>query len=192
MLFIGYYTRGTPYEGEYRVLSESLDALKIPGEFTAVDKFATWQQATQFKSTFIQRSLETHSCDLCYIDVDSIVISEPSEIFAAVECDIAASVFNRDELLSGVVRFNHTEKTRETVNRWCELNRQYPIRLPDGQEAWDQRTLRMAIKDTGAKFTELSPACNYIVGLSQKRYPGVTPCIIATRGALRFRSAIDS
>lgn len=192
MIFIGYYTLDTPYEGEAVVLRESLDALNLPHDLTAVPKFKSWMQATQFKSQFVADAFERHSRDLCYIDVDSIVIAEPIEVLTAVHCDIAASIFNGDELLSGVVRFNRTAKSEAVIERWCELNQKYPDRLPDGREAWDQRTLWMAIKECGAEMQALSAASNYIVGLSQRRYPGINPQIIATRGALKYRKEMDS
>lgn len=186
--FFGYYTPG-PYEREAAVLIESLDALGLPHQIRAVPSRGSWQANTQMKAEIV-RDVLGHGDPgwrWCYIDVDSIVLARPA-VLDTVEADIAAVMFNGRILLSGVVLFNDNARTLACVNRWAELCRQYPTTLPDGRESWDQRVLQMAIRETpGLKFAELPPAYNYMVGLSQKAYPGISPVILATRGALRFQ-----
>lgn len=183
MIYCAYYTRGTPYEQESLVLRESLDALQLPHDITAVDRFPTWQQATQYKAVFVEAMLHKHKRRVTYIDVDSVVIHEP-HLLDEIDADLAAVVFAGCELLSGVVMFDFTPATLAVVAKWREINREQP-------ESWDQRTLHQAIKATPCRFQELPPTYNFIVGLSQKQYPGKSPTILATRGALRFQKEIN-
>lgn len=192
MLFIGYYTINTPYEMEAAVLRESLDALGYPHDLLAVNPRGSWQKNTQMKAEIVAGFLEKYpGRRLCYIDVDSIVLGNPV-LARTVDADIAAVRFNGQELLSGVVMFQANDAGRACVNRWRQINAAYPDKLPDGRWAWDQRTLDMAIQESGVRFAELPPEYNYIVGLSQKQYPGVHPVILATRGALKHTDAVNA
>lgn len=197
MVFVGYYTVGTPYALEAAVLRESLDALGYPHHLIAVDPRGSWQKNTQMKAEVVAGFLEKYDGRrICYIDVDSIVLGNPV-LARTVDADIAAVRFAGDgkgcagELLSGVVMFRANDATRALVQRWREINAEFPDKLPDGRPAWDQRTLDLAIRRTGTSFAELPPAYNYIVGLSQKTYPGVAPIILATRGALKHQNVVN-
>lgn len=182
--FFGYYTPG-PYERDARVLIESLDALGLRHNIRAVPSRGSWQANTQLKAEIVADEIATATADrLCYVDVDSIIIHRPT-LLDTIDADIAAVMFRGSILLSGVVMFHDNGRTLACVERWIELNRLHPERLPDGREAWDQRTLQMAIAETGVKFAALPPEYNYIPGLSQREYPGLNPIILATRGALR-------
>lgn len=183
MIFCGYYTIGTPYEREALVLRESLDALGLSHDIVGVPRFDTWQQATQYKTQVVRAMLNKHKQRICYIDVDSVVLSKP-DLLDVIDADVAAVVFNGNELLSGVVMFNYLPATMDLIDQWQAANKAQP-------DTWDQRTLHQAIKSTRCKFVELPPSYNYIVGLSQRRYPGIQPVILATRGALRFQRVID-
>lgn len=198
MLFIAYYTRNTPYEQEAVALRASLDALGLWYDIRGVDSLGSWQKNTQYKARFVREMLNTHLGPMTYIDVDALVL-QPPVLLDTLDCDIAAAKFGGHELLSGTVYFGNTPKSRETVDRWIALCEQYPDRFPggllphfpSGGLAWDQRMLDIAIRQTGAGFVELPPEYTYIVELSQKRYPGVQPVILHTRGSLRFKAQID-
>ena len=185
--FFGYYTPG-PYERDARVLIESLDALGLRHNIRAVPSRGSWQANTQLKAEIVHDTLASGDPGRrwCYIDVDSIIIHHPT-LLDSIDADIAAVMFRGSILLSGVVMFQDNARTLACVNRWIELNRLYPERLPDGREAWDQRTLQMAIAETGVKFAALPPEYNYMPGLSQREYPGINPVILATRGALKYQ-----
>jgi len=184
MIFVGYYTIGTPYERESLVLRESLDALGLEHDIVGVPRFATWQQATQHKAKIVRQMLKKYKRRIMYIDVDSIVLSRLDLSFDEMNVDIAAVLFNNEELLSGVVLFNYTPATIDVLNNWDTENTNDP-------QSWDQRTLHKAIKATPCHFCALHPKYNYIVGLSQRLYPDVQPVILATRGALRYQQEID-
>lgn len=190
MIFVNYYTIDTPYESEAMVLRESLAALGLRYDLQGVPRFESWQKATQHKADFIRSMMVKHSGErIVWIDADSIVLRRPDLLIGTIAGDVAAVIFPGDELLSGVVAFEPS--AIPLVDHWLRINAQYPETLPDGREAWDQRTLHMAIRETGAKFVELPSGYNYIVGLSQERYPSDDIRIVATRGAFRFKQEID-
>lgn len=184
-IFIAYYTPG-PYEGDARLLRESLNALEIEHEVVAVPDLGTWQRCTQFKPSFVRDMLRKHAGrPVVYIDVDAFVVKQP-ELLKTLTCDIAATRFQGQELLSGTVYFGDTAKAREVVDTWCALCEQYPERLPDGRDAWDQRVLDMAIRQTpDVSFVELPQSYTWMVGLTQRRYPDVDPIILHSRGSFR-------
>ena len=123
----------------------------------------------------------------------SVMISAPI-LLDDIEADIAAVHFaNQRELLSGTVYLGNTAKCNEAVDRWIEINEKYPVKLPNGRDAWDQRTLEISIKETpGFNFVELPQSYTWIIGLTQKKCPNEThPVIMHTRGAKRFKRRID-
>lgn len=186
-LFVGYYTVGTPYENEADSLRVSLDGLGLAHDITGIDNRGDWQKNTQAKSDVLLSFIDKYpNRKLVYVDVDAFVLKKPV-LFWDLSCDIACTLFNNSELLSGTIFFQATAKVRWLFQRWQELNRQYPLALPDGRAAWDQRTLHMAIKEFAGQidFRELPQAYTYIVELSQKKYPDVEPIILHTRGSMR-------
>lgn len=190
---IAYYTTDTPYEAEAEVLKASLETVGYSYTVCGVPNLKSWQKNTQYKAMFVRHMLQTHSGQpLLYLDVDSVMVEAP-EVLDGLTADIAAVHFcGRNELLSGTVYFGNTECCNRCVDEWIRLNEQYPERLPDGREAWDQRTLKMAIEKTkGLHFVELPQEYTWIVELTQRHMPGLSPVIMHTRGAKRFKRKIN-
>lgn len=187
-----YFSENTPYEKEAGVLKLTLDVLQISHAIYSFKSQGSWQKNTQFKGRFIQFVLdEFKDKPVLYLDADALVIQKPV-LFDTIDCDIAAVHYNKSsELLSGTVYFANTPNCKMAVNRWVELNTNYPDILPDGRVAWDQRTLRLAIfKIPGIKFVELPQEYTWIVELTQKSSPGLAPVILHTRGAYRFQDGV--
>lgn len=203
-LYVAYFTKDSPYEGESLKLRESLVALQLPHEITAMDDHGSWQANTQLKSVFLQSRLKEHrGRPIIYVDVDALVLRQPI-IFKMLQqtstCDVAASRFRGVDLLSGTVYFHNDDRTAEIVDRWVALCKQFPEKFPPGRlsyfnmggDAWDQRLLDIAIRETpNAKFYELPPEYCYIIGLSQKEFPDAHPVILHTRGRLRFETRVN-
>lgn len=189
-VYVGYYTPGA-YEGEWAGMRESLEALGLEHDFQRV-VVGTWQEVTQRKARVVAEALERHAGrPVVYLDVDAVVLKRP-RLLDGLRCDVAASVWPGGELLSGTVWWGPGEKAREVVEAWIGLNERYPERLPDGREAWDQRTLKLALRSVGGvRFEELPPAYCYMIGLSQRRFPDVDPVILHTRGSLRLNPNHD-
>lgn len=183
-IYIGYYTPGD-YEKDARTLTESLDAIGLPHDLINIGTGGTWQEITQRKAIIVKEAMIKHAGrPVVYLDVDCLVIRKPPMLYG-LNCDVAAALFGGKVLCSGTVYFGPTKKAMEVVDRWIQINAQYPTHLPDGRDAWDQRTLQMAINQVKCNFTPLPPEYTYMVGLSQKKYPEVHPIILHTRGSLR-------
>lgn len=192
-LVIGYFTEKTPYEHEAETLKLSLGTHDYHHHIVAVPNLGTWQKNTQYKAKVIKRALEEFPGQaLLYLDVDCIMV-KPPVILDDIDCDIAACHYGKStELLSGTVYFSGSAMCKRVVDRWIELNIQYPKRLPNKLPAWDQRTLEMAIKDlTECRFTELPQSYTWIVELTEKVAPGLDPVLMHTRGAKRFKNSIN-
>ena len=192
-LIIAYFTVDTPYEDEAEVLKLSLESIGYSYLICGISNLGTWQKNTQCKALFIQYMLDRNEGQsLLYLDVDAVMI-QPPVLLDNMKADIAAVHFaGGRELLSGTVYFGNTIQCKRVVQKWIKLNKQYPDRLPNGREAWDQRTLDMAIKKIkGVNFVELPQNYTWIIELTQRRYPGTSPVIMHTRGAKRFKNKIN-
>jgi hypothetical protein len=89
------------------------------------------------------------------------------------------------------LHFHRYGTTREQL-AWIALNAKYPDKLPNGRDAWDQRTLEMAIQATpGVRFAELPDEYDWIPGITARQRPGLNPVIVMTRGAYRLKAQID-
>ena len=195
-LVIGFYTKNTPYAAEAKLLKKSLNSHEYEHDIVGIDNRGSWQKNTQAKAEIVSMMLDTHNVPLLYLDVDAIMISPPV-LLDDIDCDIAAVHYancNDNPLLSGTVYFANTPNTRAVVDRWLWYNNEYPDTLPDGRDAWDQRTLQMAIDDvTSCHFEELPQSYTWITGMTTN-LPGfetLIPTIVHTRGAARFKNAID-
>lgn len=192
-LVIAYFTAGTPYEAEAETLKLSLESLGYSYLVCGVPNQGSWQKNTQLKARFIQQMLgEMPDQPLLYLDVDAVMV-QPPVLLDDMEADIAAVHFaGGRELLSGTIYLGGTGVTRKVVENWQEINRRFPETLPNGREAWDQRTLEMAIQGTpGVRFVELPQEYTWITELTQKRMPGLAPVILHTRGAKRFKHKVN-
>lgn len=193
-LVIAYYTVDTPYEAEAEVLKLSLEPLGYSYIVYGVPNLGSWQKNTQYKSLFIKYMLNKFPDQpLLYLDVDAVMV-QPPVLLDNLKADVAAVHFaNRNELLSGTLWLGNTPLCNKMVNEWIRLNEQYPETLPNGKEAWDQRTLEMSIKNIiGINFVELPQEYTFIVELTQRRCPGISsPVIMHTRGAKRFKNFMD-
>jgi hypothetical protein len=191
-IVVGYYTKGTPYELEYRKLTVSLEALGYEHDYMAVESRGSWQANTQMKAEVIELLLRKHNRPILYLDVDAVMV-QPPVLLDNLTCDMAAVHYaDSNELLSGTVYF--APSAMPVIKRWQAINTAYPEVLPNGQLAWDQRTLRMAMLELKAKgqcsFVELPQEYTWIIELTQKRFPGLAPVILHTRGALRFQDSV--
>lgn len=192
---VGYYTVNTPYVQEAETLKLSLDALGYTHDIRGVPNLGSWQKNTQYKARFLSDRLAAYplGTPLLYLDVDSIVV-RPLEVLRGLRCDLAAVHFHdTTELLSGTLYLGNTQACRDMVKHWIALNEKYPTQLPDGRDAWDQRTLQMAIDGTpGFRFVELPQEYTWITELTQRRMPNLCPVIIHTRGAFRFKRIVGA
>ncbi|NIP35271.1 MAG: hypothetical protein GWN12_10025, partial [Thermoplasmata archaeon] len=155
----------TPYEAEAEVLKASLETVGYSYDIRGVPNQGSWQRNTQLKARFVQHMLASYpGRPLLYLDVDAVMV-QPPDLLDGMDADIAAVHFARKaELLSGTVWWGNTVQCNRVVRKWIRLNERHPERLPNGKEAWDQRTLALAIKKIeGLRFVELPQEYTWIV-----------------------------
>ena len=196
-LVIAYYTIDTPYQHEAETLKASLEAVGYSYDIRGIPNLGNWQKNTRIKAWFVQHMLGQYPGQpLLYLDVDAIMVKPPTMLNNGVlDADVAAAYFcgkRAGELLSGTVWWGNTPKCHEVVNRWIAISERFPVKLPNGQKAWDQRTLKRAIKEIeGCNFFELPTEYTYITELTQRHRPELNPVILHTRGAKRFSRIVD-
>jgi hypothetical protein len=198
-LFVAYYTADTPYEFEAVKLRATLEQFKLRHEIHPVPNRGSWQKNTQYKSRFIRDMLQAHHGPIVYVDVDALVL-KPPVLFDELLGDVAAAKFLDQELLSGTVWFANTPICRDVVDRWIGNCEKYPDycppgvlrHYPQGEAAWDQRLLDLALCQTPeARFIQLPQEYTYIEDLSRERYPGLDPVILHTRGRSRLEHLVN-
>ncbi len=191
MIFFGYFTKNTPYEREVLILLRSLDALRLHHEFIGIPDRGTWQKNTQAKAEIVCQFLDRYPGKrLCYLDVDAVLLFKPT-LLDELEADVGCTLFgNGAELCGGTIFLQSNDRTKAMAKRWVEINAKYPDTLPNGAAAWDQRTLEMAIiegVDAGTlTFKELPQEYCYMIGNSQRQYPGLVPVILHSSAAMRW------
>lgn len=186
---IGYYTKDTAYERDCRALIVSLEALNIPYHFYAIRDQGSWLANTQYKAIILHRSLKECRWDhICYVDVDALVLKRPKLLtelkYSPYDCatyrDRAGTIHN------GTIYLANNQRARMLLIQWIKRNAEFPEKLPDGREAWDQRTFQMALNDcSDVRFKALPASYCYIIGYSQECHPNEDPIILHTRGRLK-------
>lgn len=194
LLVVGYWTENTPYEHEAYVLSKTLDAQGLNYDLRAVPNLGSWQKNTQYKPTHIRQLMEEYPTrPLLYLDVDCVVLRPPKLVQTMpANVDFAVNISDRRTLHSGTLYFGPTDKAKNLVDVWIAECRRYPEVLPNGKAAWDQRVLQMVLERRhDLHWKTLPVAYCYIIELSQRYAPGVSPILLHTRGALRFKRIIN-
>ncbi len=190
VLYFCFFTRGTPYEDEAKIIKRSFEGIGLRHEIIGIPNRGTWQKNTQAKAEVVQQFCEKYPNQrLVYLDVDAVVLAKPV-LFETTTADVAAVLYSTNrELLAGTIYLFSNERTMAVVRRWRELNEMYPDTLPNGEAAWDQKTLQMAIKEhkkEGLQFEALPQEYCYMIGNSQRQYPGLTPIILHYSAAFRW------
>ena len=156
--FISYFTVGTPYAELARRLSENLQEWKIPHDFRGLPDTGNWCQNCALKGPFVLDMMkEKGDVPLVWIDLDAEVAGWPTLFQTLTECDMA--VFIRDrregqkELISNIMMFNPTPKTKEVVKSWAKRCREKPNK-------WDQKHLQEAVEKHKPNWELLPPEYN--------------------------------
>lgn len=187
MLIVGYFTPGV-YADMAARLRVNLDRFGLAHDLQEVPEQGSWIANCAYKSRFVKSMLEKHRKPIVQLDVDAEIREYPTLLNDLNGCDVAASRFNGNELLSGTVYFSASATCMAVVDRWIELCAMYPTMIPPGvlsyhpkgTDAWDQRLLWLAIVQTpNVHFTDLPPSYCYIEhdNLTKTRYPDALPVI---------------
>lgn len=159
-LFVSYYTKGTIYEWKVRTLESSLKKLWLKYDIVGIENLGSWQKNTYHKAKFIREMLDKHPHnDLVFVDADAVVWEYP-ELFENINEDIAVRVFKGKEILSGTVFVKNSDRGKEIINRWIEINKKYSNR-------WEQKNLADVLKNY--EFKPLPDEYCYIQGLEKRK-----------------------
>jgi len=155
-IVVGYYTRGTFYEGLASEFEESLKKYAISYYIEAIDSLGDWHLNTSYKPTFLKQMLRKFpDKDIVYVDVDAKFFAYPI-LFESLQCNIAVHLFDRRlhrtkatgfEVLSGTVFLKNNEEVRGLVDKWEALCIAKPY-------VWDQKSLEKVL---GEDFYNLPP-----------------------------------
>lgn len=173
MLTIAYYTEGTSYEAEAKLLKGSLNMAGMEHNVVGVPDGGDWYANTASKARFIYEQRMERRGPLLYIDVDAYVHQNVEAYFERLDrqgYDFGAHWFRgpakghdrskmRTEgwwMLSGTLFFGDTQGARDLLATWCRMN--HLFRQSGIMEGGGQKNLWYLV------------AC--MTGLKAKRLPG--------------------
>jgi len=160
MIIIGYYTTDSVYESCFELLEKSLIRAGHRYNFMAIPP-SDWKSATDLKPKIVLEQLEQFQEPVLYLDVDAFVHENLDRYFANKDCDIAVNYLRKkngeEELLSGTVYFDYSEKVLALVRAWKTVGENNPLLN-------DQQSLQLAVQqyEDELKVYRLSAAFTYI------------------------------
>jgi len=142
-IIISYYT---PLYQEYvHKLICSLNKFNLDYYIYEAEDKGSWIANCNYKPIFIRTMMNKFPDNpLVYTDADSFFLAEPV-LFSEIQCDIACHHYNRqiykpfssskDEILSGTLFFNNSDKSKQLVDKWIQKCEENP-------SMWDQKCLQ--------------------------------------------------
>lgn len=140
MRIIGFYTKDTPYEDEYLLMKESMDAFNLSYHVYPIDNKGKWEHNCGMKGTILRQALDDFPDDnILYLDVDARILRQPP--FHEIEKNIPGYCVwhpkyrKNGELASGTIYFPNNGLSREVLDEWIKIHNAQP-------DMWDQRSLQ--------------------------------------------------
>ena len=85
MIFVGYYTRLTPYQIVMSTkLLPSLEKWNLDYDIEGIDDRGNWFANTSYKAEFILNMLNKHKQDVCFLDADATIEKFPELLFKSL------------------------------------------------------------------------------------------------------------
>lgn len=119
-IYIGYYTKNTPYQKEAEELSLSLKAFDLPHKIYAVESKGNWLKNVCLKTEIILRAWNEFSEPIVYLDADARVVQKPI-VFDTLDCDFAVHVRSL-EGLSFFCSTMYWGRTKTAFDLLCNWN----------------------------------------------------------------------
>lgn len=137
-MIVSYYTVNTPYEQEAKEFEKSLKDNNITNyKIYPKQSNGSWVANTMIKAETILNAMNEFNKPILWLDVDCRV-KDSLEYFNGLDTDVAiyylTSKWNPHELLSGTIYFGNTDKARDILKKWIEVNK--------GHVNWDQKNLQ--------------------------------------------------
>ena len=195
VIFVSYYTVGTPYEQEADKLIKSLTKLNLRHDVVGVPNLGNWQANTRFKAKFMLDMLDKHTnSKIVWVDSDAVIRSRP-ELFSNYDCDISVRWqdfrWRQNECLSGTIYMDNNEKTREICRRWLYTN---DAEGPNAKtfEQWNLGTVIKEMESEGKIRTRnLPPGYTYIFDIFRDIYPNEDIIIEHFQASRRFKNKVN-
>lgn len=180
MIFISYYTRGTPYEEEVKNLIGSLKKFNLTYVVYPTESVGSWCGNCALKPSILLRALNDYPNEdsIVYLDADAIIL-KPPELFKHIQSDIAVHYKNGSELLSGTIFLRNTIATRKLLENWIRHQT---------SDVWDQKVLQEVIKTGNVSMSELPKEYVHIFDDN----PTQDTVIIHNQASRRFKRAVDA
>lgn len=177
-IVVGYYTPGQDYKQRALQMKASVEAQGLHCEiFEYPDNFENgdilpdrmgWvlncSMCAEFCFEMFQKFKDKH---ILYMDADAVMEQFPSLLFDSVmdSYDVSAPILTNkhvtNELVSNTLIFRRTPGALKVLKLWMEYTDNKIQKMLKGEmkppymDAWDQYTLRDAVKDSGCKFMPL-------------------------------------
>ncbi|BBB24804.1 putative nucleotide-diphospho-sugar transferase [Amphritea japonica] len=160
MIIIGYYTTDSVYQDSFELLEKSLERVGHRFDYKAIPP-SDWKSVTDLKPRIVLEKLQQYQEPVLYLDADAFVHENLDRYFSDPQYDIAVNYLEKkngeEELLSGTVCFNYSEKVLQLVQLWIKVGLENP-------ELNDQQSLQKAVSEYEGKLNvlRLSSAFTYI------------------------------
>ena len=134
---VAFYTKDTPYEDVIQKLMGSMIKYNIPNYIKGYESRGAWVKNCAIKPEFLLHCLEDSDDNILYVDADAEFLQTPNyEIF---DGEFHYYKFKGKEALSGTLYLKNTERVKNFVRKWIEIQKQHPT-------VYDQQTMARAIE----------------------------------------------
>lgn len=171
MRLIAFYSTGSPYEDEARVLQASCDRLGLEHEIVGFKSRGDWYANTAAKAELIQQARSNLRDPLLYVDADAFVHVDPRPYLKQLDpdidfgahyyagpdggynpsrccaCLVGEPCSQPHRILSGTLYFGDTPGALRLVNAWVAKNEE--LRAQGIVEGGGQKNLWRTLEEIG-------------------------------------------
>jgi hypothetical protein len=142
---VSYYTDNTGYKGEAHRLEASLKSFDISYHIEPIESLGSWDLNTRYKAEFLLEMSYAFDTPIVWLDADAEVLQYPY-LFDGLsdKCDMAVYRDQQQQLLSGTIYINKTDKAREILELWILENKAAHI------SKYEQYNLAKVLRDAEA------------------------------------------
>ncbi|MBN1546529.1 MAG: hypothetical protein JW902_07720 [Syntrophaceae bacterium] len=154
MVFISYYTKGTPYEDVIKShLLPSLYKWNLKCDIEAIEDLGDWYANTGYKPRHILKMLLKYREDVVFNDSDAVIEKYPALLSQIPEKEDMACHFldwyrfwrgiegnPKRELLSGTMLWRYRPKVIDLLEKYISLCQKYPT-------TWEQKILQNILSE---------------------------------------------
>jgi len=121
-IYVGFYTKNTPYEEEAKKMSDSLGRFNLSCHLYPIDSKRSWLKNAMYKPQIILQAWKDFNQPIVYLDADSRVENYPS-LFedCLIKEDFAVHVRSRNGIsfFTCTLFFNRTKNALSLIENWA-------------------------------------------------------------------------